>query len=95
MFIYYTLATFVAIAVAVLFDVKTWSGLIKGLICAYMAATIVILFGQEFHWGELKTAALIIPVAAYARPCIYGINKILKEFFADPKAFIEKYKELR
>lgn len=95
MFIYYTVATLVAIAVAVLFDVKTWAGLIKGLICAYMAASIIILVGEEFKWSFVKTVALIIPVAAYARPCIYGFNKLIKEFFADPKAFIEKYKGLR
>lgn len=95
MFIYYTIAIVVGIAVSVLMDVKNWKDYLKSLICAVMAASIVILAGQELLWSKEKIMLGIILLCCYARPIVYGINKLIKEFFKDPKTFIEKYRGLK
>lgn len=92
MLIYYTIAIVIGIAVSVLMDAKTWKDYVKSLICASIAASIVVLAGIELNWSQEKIMLGILVLSCYARPIVYGINKLIKEFFKDPKVFIEKYK---
>lgn len=93
MLTYYLIAILVSLAFDCLMDVKHWVDFIKNLICACLAASIVILIGSELHWSVEKICVGIIIASAYARPVVYGINRQIKEFFKDPKAFIDKYKD--
>lgn len=92
MFIYYVIACVIGIAVSVLMDIKTWKELLKNLICVSISTSLIILIGREYHWTAERTMLAIIISSCYARPVVYGINSLIKEFFKDPKAFIDKYK---
>jgi len=92
MALYYLIGTIIGIAASTLMDVKTWKDYLKSLICTSIATSIIILVGRELNWSQEKIMLGIIVSGCYARPIVYGINKLIKEFFKDPKAFIEKYK---
>lgn len=95
MFTYYLIAFLVSIAFDCLMDVKNWVDFIKNLICSCLAASIIILVGSELNWSVEKICIGIIIASSYARPIVYGVNKQIKEFFKDPKAFIDKYKDMK
>lgn len=92
MFLFYVISAVVCLAFSALFDVKTWKDLLKNLICSFLGASLIILIGAEFKWSPTKVLFGIIVASGYARPIVYGVNRQLKEFFKDPKAYIDKYK---
>ena len=92
MFVYYAIACVIGIAVSVLMDINTWRELLKNLICVTLSTSLIVLIGQEYHWSQERTMLAIIVSSCYARPVVYGVNALVKEFFRDPKAFIDKYK---
>lgn len=92
MFTYYVIACVIGIAVSVLMDIRTWKELLKNLICVSISTSLIILIGREYNWTIERTMLAIIISSCYARPVVYGVNRLIKEFFKDPKAFIDKYK---
>ena len=93
MLFYYCVCFIVGAMAAFLKDTKNLKDLLKTLICAALAGSIVILIGWEYQWSVVKLFAAGIIVSAYARPVIYGINKQIKEFFADPQSYINKFEK--
>lgn len=90
--IYYFIAFLVSMAFSFLMNVNNWVELLKNTICSLLAASIVLLVGQEMGWSPYKVMIGIIVACGYARPIIYGVNAQIKEFFKDPQAYIDKYK---
>lgn len=89
------LITIISIAFSWIMSAKTWKDFLIGVICSYFIAGVVILIGISYSWSPGKILLAIIMAAGYARPIVFGINRQIKEFFKDPKAFIDKYKELK
>lgn len=92
MWVYYLVSALVAGLACFLMDVKNIKDLLKGIVCAGIGASLVIILGRELAWSENKILAGVMVISCYARPIVYGINTQIKEFFKDPKAFLDKYK---
>lgn len=92
MLTYYFTAVLVSVAFSFLMNVNNWVEFLKNIICSSLAASLVILAGQELQWSPHKILIGIIIACGYARPIVYGVNGQIKEFFKDPQAYIEKYK---
>ncbi len=90
--LYYIVSAIVALTVCFIMDVKKIKDFLKGIACAAIATSLVIILGKEFGWSDNKILAGVVIVSCYARPVLYGINTQIKEFFRDPKAFLDKYK---
>lgn len=89
---YYIICAIVCFAFSTLMDVKSWKDIFKNLICSLLAATVVILVGKEYAWSETKVLLGVIIASGYARPVVYGVNRQIKEFFKDPKSYMDRYK---
>lgn len=85
----------ISIAFSWIMSAKLWKDFLIGLICSFFAAGVVCLIGATYHWSNEKVLLGMIIVSGYARPIVFGINRQIKEFFKDPKSFIEKYRSLK
>lgn len=93
MFTFYALSILVSVAFSFLMNVRNWVEFLKNVICSMLASSLVILVGQEQGWSVEKIMIGIVISSGYARPVVYGVNNQIKEFFKDPKAYIDKYKD--
>lgn len=83
----------VSLAFSFIMDFKNLKDLIKTLLCSLFAGGVAFLFCLEKGFSGYMTVLLVCVASGYARPVVFGINKIIKEFFRDPKSFIDKFKD--
>lgn len=95
MYTWYAICFVVASAAAFLMDTNNIKDLVKTLVCAAIGASTIILLGDELQWTDQRITLGVILASCYARPIVYGVNKQIKEFFLDPKKYIEKYKGMK
>lgn len=82
----------VSLAFSFIMDFKNLKDLAKTLLCSLFAGALAFLWCLEKGWSAYITVLSVCIASGYARPVVFGVNKIIKEFFKDPKGFIDKFK---
>ena len=83
----------VSLAFSFIMDFKNLKDLIKTLLCSLFAGGLAFLFCMDKGLSAYMTILLVCVASGYARPVVFGVNKVLKEFFKDPKGFIDRFKD--
>lgn len=83
----------VSLAFSFIMDFKNLKDLTKTLLCSLFAGGVAFLFCMEKGFSVYMTILFVCVASGYARPVVFGVNKVIKEFFKDPKGFIDKFKD--